>query len=197
MSVYRIARPTPSPRAAPREPPGERHAAEAHGGVRQDERERAEREVELAGERDRDEREGGEGAPAWARTRRLRGARALERREARAAGGRRSSRAGGRRSGRGGTGRSRTRARRAPPRAAGSASARSQAYVSEAGGDDRREQEQFQATTGPNRASSGQNGSPNGQPPSATCGSTSGWKLYGSRQGASPCASWCPRSQKR
>ena len=50
----------------------------------------------------------------------------------------------------------------------------------------------FQATTGPNAASSGQNGIPNGQPPRASCGSTSGWKLYGSRQGASPSAEPVP-----
>jgi hypothetical protein len=55
----------------------------------------------------------------------------------------------------------------------------------------------FQATTGPKAASRGQKAKPNGQPASTICGSTSGWKLYGSIHGAAPRPSWWPTSQKR
>jgi hypothetical protein len=55
----------------------------------------------------------------------------------------------------------------------------------------------FQATTGPKAASSGQKGSPKGHPERTVCGSTSGWKLYGSVHGASRRSSWWPTSQKR
>ncbi len=54
----------------------------------------------------------------------------------------------------------------------------------------------FQATTGPNASVSGQKGSPNGQPPKLTRGLDSGWKVYGSSQGARPWSSWCPTSQR-
>ena len=92
------------------------------------------------------------------------------------------------------------RANTSPPIAAapgGRASARNQPYVSSPAATIVASRRRFQATTGPKAASSGQNARPKGQPASTTCGSTSGWKLYGSSHGASPRSSWWPTSQKR
>ncbi len=87
-----------------------------------------------------------------------------------------------------------------PPRKAaarGSRSWRSQPYVTRPAATIPASSSTFQATTGPNAASSGQKGIPNGQPLRFSCCSVSGWKLYGSRHGAAPCPSWWPSSQKR
>ena len=91
-------------------------------------------------------------------------------------------------------------AKTSPPIAAapgGRSSIRSQPYVSSPAATIVVRRSRFQATTGPKAASSGQKASPKGQPESTTCGSTSGWKLYGSSQGAAPRSSWWPTSQKR
>ena len=54
----------------------------------------------------------------------------------------------------------------------------------------------FHAITGPNAASAGQYGSPNGQPPKLSRGLASGWNEYGSIHGALPFSSWWPTSQR-
>ena len=96
-----------------------------------------------------------------------------------------------------GTARARTRARPRAPRRAASPSERSHAAAS------RRRRatyesrmKTFHATTGPKSRSSGQYGSPNGQPWRFSAGELSGWNEYGSRQARPPRSSWWPTSHR-